>query len=220
MSEDVGGHGSKASNSIWLQYRAMKTNEKGDKLPLGKFTKGVKQDDGSWVDEEHNFVSGILQGASVRDNPGKPDKNVDPYTELVVTLNAVKNGEAYTYKLPFKAGSTAAFSLARRMAALTRGTLVEFGAFVKDGMAAVSVQKFIGQNKVAIPPVDTGVEFLKADGLTGAALKIARTQNEGLREEWVSKTVKALPYYEEWGQPTTHVAPVDDSEYSPFDDIE
>lgn len=220
MSEDIGGHGSKGSTGIWLTYRAMKTNDKGEKIPLGKFLKGVKQDDGSWKDEEHNFVSGILQSVTVRDNAGKPEKNVDPFTELIITLGAVKNGEAYTYRLPFKAGATAALSITRRLPAITKGELVEIGAFVRDGGAAVAIQKYIGQNKVPIAPVDTGVEFIKSEGLIGAALKIARTQNEGLREQWVVKTVKALPYFEEWGQQTqaAPTSPVVADDFDPFEE--
>lgn len=219
MSEDIGGHGTKSSSSIWLTYRAMKTDDKGQKHPLGKFTKGVKQEDGSWIDEEFSFVCGILQSVTVRDNPGKPDKNVDPFVELIVTLGAVKDGNAYTYKLPFKAGSTAALSLTRRLPNLTRGELVNVGAFVKDGSAAVAIQRIQGNQNIPIAPVDTGVEFMKTDGLLGAALKVARTQNEALREQWVSTAVSALPYFEKWGTPNTApAAPVNADEYDPFSD--
>ena len=215
MNEDIGGHGSKSSNSIWLTYRAMETNEKGEKVPLGKFLKGVKQPDGTWQDEKHDFVCGLLQNVTLRDNPGKPERNVDPHIELIVALTAIKGGESYYYKLPFKAGSTAAMSITRRLPSLTRGELVEIGAFVKDGAAAVAIQKYIGQQKVPIAPADTGVEFVKTDGLTGAALKIARTQNEGLREAWVVETVKKLPYFEEFGA-AAPAAPVSAEEYDPF----
>lgn len=219
MTEDIGGHGSKSSNSTWLTYRAMETNDKGEKVPLGKFLKGVKQDDGTWKDEKHDYVCGILQNVTLRENPGKPEKNVDPHIELIIALGAVKDGTAYTYKLPFKAGSTAAMSLTRRLPALTRGQLVEVGAFVKDGAAAVAIQKLAGGNKIAIPPADPGVEFMKTDGLAGAALKVARTQNEALREAWVTKTVKGLSFFEEYGQ-AAQVTPVESSEYSPFDDLD
>lgn len=212
MNENVGGLGNRNSNTIWLQYRAMKDQGDGKK-PYGKFTrymgKGVPE-------EEYSFASGLLQSVKWRLNT--QSREFGEFYEMIVTLSAVVNGESWYYNIPFRGDSMAAFSIARRLRELTRGELVEVAAGTSENGAWVSIQPIRNGNKVKLVPIATGVDFQSLEGLVGAKKTAAQNHNASLREDWVKETIQKLPYFDDGSQPATAVQPAEVDEYDPFED--
>jgi hypothetical protein len=219
MSDDVGGYGNRESNSIWFRYRAYR-EDGGQKVPVGKLTKWNKD---AQREDDYSFVSGLLQSVQFRLNEGNPSKGVEEYNEMVVVLTQVKAGESFALKVALRASSTAAFAVARRLPGVTRGEHVVLKAFVMttEGHKSpgLTLMKVVGGQEMRIEPVDSGVEFVRYDGLKGPKLDIAKNSNAMLREEWIEDTVKRLPYYDDGSaQSVAAVAekPVEGGEYDPF----
>lgn len=221
MSDDIGGYGNRESNSIWFRYRAYR-DEGGQKVPVGKL---VRWNADTKAEDEFSFVSGLVQGVQFRLNEGNPAKGVEEYNEMILALTAVRNGESQTLKVALRASSTAAFSVARRLATVTRGELVAVKAFVisENGQKrpGLTLMKVVGGQEMRIEPVEAGVAFKPYDGLKGPRLDVAKNENAMLREEWVEHTVRALPYFDDGSaQAVAAVAekPVEGGEYDPFAD--
>lgn len=221
MQEDVGGYGNRESNSLWFKYRAFR-EEGGNKIPVGKLCKWNKD---TKAEEEFSYVSGLMQSVQFRLNEGNPSKGVEEFNEIVIALTQKKDGESFTLKIALRASSTAAFGIVRRMAQVTRGEHVAVKAFVMttEGQKhpGLTLMKVSGGQEMRIEPVDTGVEFVKYDGLRGPKLDIAKNSNAMLREEWVEDTVKGLRYYDDGQSQAVATAtekPVEGGEFDPFAD--
>lgn len=209
MNDDIGGYGSRSSSSVWFNYKAFR-KDNGVNIPVGKFVTGKKGEQ-----EEVSFVSGLMHSVSWRKQDGTDTSG--PYNEILITLNATRNGEAVYYKIPLKASSTAAMSIARRFHDINKGELVEIGAFLsKDGPQIYIVKKDQNQS-VKIPPEDPGVTFVDYGSATGPKLDMLKNQNAVLREEWVESRVKSLPYFDE-GRPRDDIPLTDtDQDFDPFE---
>lgn len=219
MSEDVGGYGNRESSAVWFRYRAYR-DDGAAKVPVGRL---VRWNGETKTEDEYSFASGLLQSVQFRLNEGNPSKGVEEYNELILALTAVRGGESQTLKVALRASSTAAFAVARRLPGVTRGELVVLKAFVMttEGQKSpgLTLMKVVGGQEMRIEPVDSGVEFVRYDGLKGPKLDIAKNSNAMLREEWIEDTIKRLPYYDDGSaQSVAAVAekPVEGGEYDPF----
>lgn len=192
---DIGGAGEKKTGE-WYTYQAFKTVG-GEKVPSGKIVQRVKNPDGTYGNVEYDYVTGILDGINVRLNKGAPDKNVDPYEEIILCLRGRRNGEDFKIFLPLRASSTAGFGVCRRLPNLDKGDVVEISAFVMDHQPNISIKRIEGGNRVKVEPVETGISFNSTENLMGAKKTVAQNENAVMREDWVLKTARSLPYFEE-----------------------
>lgn len=220
-SDDVGGYGNRESNSLWFRYRAYR-EEGGQKIPVGKLCKWNK---GTKAEEEYSYVSGLIQSVQFRLNDGNPARGVEEYNEVILSLTQVKGGESFVLKVALRASSTAAFALVRRLVQCTRGEHVAVKAFVmlQDGVKSpgLTLMRVAAGQEMRIEPVDSGVDFVRYDGLRGPKLDIAKTQNAALREEWVEYEVKQLSFYDDGQSQQTSATsekPVEGGEFDPFAD--
>lgn len=191
----VGGFGNNQSNSIWFKYKATHEVE-GQKKPLGKLCRWNKDKE---KDEEYSWVAGELVSVSYRLNEGKPDKGVDPFNEMILTLRGVDGaGEVWSYKIPLRASGIAAFGVARRLHNFEAGDIVHVGAGVIDDQPQLWIHEVMDDDsRQKVEPVNAGLEFRPYEGLSGARLAAAKNENAAMREEWVEKTVKGLSFYED-----------------------
>lgn len=218
-AEDVGGYGHRESGSIWFKYRAFR-EEGGNKIPVGKLCKWNKD---TKAEEEFSYVSGLMQSVQFRLNEGNPSKGVEEFNEIVIALSAVQDGVAAVFKVALRASSTAAFSVVRRLAAVTRGELVAVKAYLiaeaGQKRPGLTLMRVVGGQELRIEPVETDVPFREYGGLKGPRLDVAKNENAMLREEWVETTVRGLAFFDDGA---AHLAaavtekPVGGGEYDPF----
>lgn len=229
MSEDIGGFGTRESNNIWFKYKAMRqvkdeATGKVRKEPYAKLVQWVKGEGAEKGHEvAHGFVSGILKSVQYRLNPANPDEGINPFNELILSLGAVRDGEAWTYKIPLKASSSGGFGICRRLPNLTMGELVTVASKVIDGNPVIWISRVVNGQAVKVEAVDTGISFASTENLVGSELDMIRNANALQREKWVGMTVKNLPYFDDGSQPTpvqteTVAAATGDKDYDPFSD--
>ncbi len=194
---NFGGFGHNKSNDIYFKYQATKEID-DKKIPYAKLVRWNKTTE---KEEAYEWMAGEVVSVGYMLNKGKPEKGVDPFNELVLTLKGADDaGEIWFYKLPLRASGMAAFAVAKRLHHFQAGDGLHVGAGVIDERPNFWIQAIDENGKrVKLEPVDPGLVFTNTDGLDGAKLAAARMNNAAIREELVEKTVKAMSFYTDGG---------------------